>query len=194
MNEIKPSSIAGATIIMQVFLLIIIFLGISGYREDRHSQEGSIKAPAFGLGLVLAILTIFIIGISEEFYKVWGALMGDLSVPTINQSLAMMFVFLLDITITIFLIVLTGGTRSSPFTSVLFLIPSLAIFLRESPSKFLSYTAIIGVFYWLTCRANYRDPTRLSYGIDDELAPYRTVNIGCLILGTVIGYITRPGT
>lgn len=191
METIKPASVAGAAILMQVLLLVIIFLGVGWYRENRHDDR-SIKATAFALGLVLAILTISTLGISEDYYKIWGAMMGDLQLPTIGRSTAMMCVFVFDILATIILIVLTGGTRASPFTAVLFLIPSLAIFLRESPSKFLTYTAIVGLYYWLSCRASYSDPTRLSYGIDDGVAAHRIVNIGCLILATLTGYITRP--
>lgn len=191
METVKPASVAGAAILMQVFLLAIIFLGVGWYKEERHSER-SIKAQAFALGLVLAIFTISILGISEDYYKIWGAMMGDLQLPTIGRSTAMMCVFIFDILTTFILIALTGGTRASPFTAVLFLIPSLAIFLRESPIKFLSYTVIVGLYYWLTCRASYSDSTRLSYGIDDGVAAHRIVNIGCLILATLTGYITRP--
>jgi hypothetical protein len=191
METIKPASVAGAAFLMQGSLLVIIFFGVGWYREARHLGN-SVKAVAFGLGLILAILTISILGLSEDYYRIWGAMMGDLQLPTIGRSAAMLCVFLSDIVVTIILISLTGGTRASPFTSVLFLIPSLAIFLRESPAKFLTYAAIVGAYYWLSCRASYTDSTRLSYGIDDGVAAHRVVNIGCLILATLTGYITRP--
>ncbi len=191
MNPIKPASVAGATIIMQFSLLLIIFIGISWHKEDKY-KERPIKAKAFALGLFLAIMTILIIGLSQDYFEVWGAMMGDLNVPTINGSIAMTMVFVLDIVVTITLILMTGGTRESPFTSMLFLIPSLAIFLRESPAKFLTYTVVVGVYYWLTCRATYSGLHSLSFDRTDDLAAHRAVNIGCLILATVTGYITRP--
>lgn len=156
--------------------------------ESRRTR----KQSAYGLTVVLAILTIIAVVLSADFYQVWSPLMGDVQLPTFGRSGAFMFVFMLDIVATIVLITWTGGSRSSPFTSMLFLIPALAIFLREPPWKFLTYAAIAGVYYFFTCNDRGRFRMPLGWTPDGSLQSHGVVNIGCLALAMLTGYITRP--
>lgn len=192
--DLKPVNVACATIVVQVCLLTIIALGIALERDAQTviDQHRGRKQRAYGLTLVLAILTIVSVALSSDYYPVWSPLLGDISLPTIARSNAFMLVFLFDIVATIFLIIWTGGTRSSPFTSMLFLIPALAIFLREPPAKFLFYAAIVSVYYCVTCRDTARLPMELGAMRDASIQSHRVVNIGCLALAMLTGYITRP--
>jgi hypothetical protein len=189
MGNLKPVNVAGATIVVQVCLLVIIGLGVA-FERDRALR--STKQRSYALALVLAILTIIAVALSADYYPVWSPLLGDLSLPTIARSHAFMFVFLLDIGASMLLINWTGGTRASPFTAVLFLIPALAMFLREPPWKFFTYSIIVGVYYYFTCAARFRETSLLPVELDASLHSHRVVNIGCLALATITGYITRP--
>jgi uncharacterized membrane protein len=192
MDNLKPVNVAGATIVVQVCLLTIIALAIRVENETEIESRRTRKQSAYGLTVVLAILTIIAVALSADFYQVWSPLMGDVQLPTFGRSGAFMFVFMLDIVATIVLITWTGGSRSSPFTSMLFLIPALAIFLREPPWKFLTYAAIAGVYYFFTCNDRGRFRMPLGWTPDGSLQSHRVVNIGCLALAMLTGYITRP--
>ncbi|MGJ7915544.1 hypothetical protein ACI48D_08745 [Massilia sp. LXY-6] len=192
MDTLKPVNVAGATIVVQVCLLTIIALAIFMEHESETVAQRSHKQQAYGLTLVLAILTIISVALSAEFYQVWSPLMGDVQLPTVSRSSAFMIVFLLDIFATMLLIRWTGGTRNSPFTSMLFLIPALAIFLREPPVKFIIYALIVGVYYYVTCSVRSNSPRPGFDYRDGSLQFHRVVNIGCLALAMLTGYITRP--
>lgn len=192
MDNLKPVNVAGATIVVQVCLLTII--GIATFVENDTEVETrrARKQRAYGLALVLAILTIIAVALSKDFYMVWSPIMGDVLLPTFDRAGAFFCVFMLDIIATILLITWTGGSRSSPYTSMLFLIPALAIFLREPPMKFIAYAVIVGVYYFFTCIDRGRDRMPLGWTIDGSLQSHRVVNIGCLALAMLTGYITRP--
>jgi hypothetical protein len=194
MDNLKPVNVAGATIVVQVCLLTIIGLGIAFENNSESIIElrHNLKQRAYGLTLVLAILSIVAVALSTDFYQVWSPLLGDVSLPTLSRSSAFMVVFMLDIIAVICLVEWTGGSRSSQFTSMLFLIPALAIFLREPPAKFLTYAAVVSVYYYFTCidRGRYKMP--LGWTVDGALQSHRIVNLGCLGLAMLTGYITRP--
>lgn len=192
MDNLKPVNVAGATIVVQVCLLTIIAIAILVENETEIESRRDRKQRAYGLTVVLAILTIIAVALSADFYQVWSPLMGDVQLPTFGRSGAFLFVFLLDIIATIMLITWTGGSRSSPFTSMLFLIPALAIFLREPPWKFLTYAGIVGIYYFFTCVDRGRHRMPLGWTADGSLQSHRVVNIGCLALAMLTGYITRP--
>lgn len=192
MDNLKPVNVAGATIVVQLCLLTIIALAIRVENQTEVESRRDRKQRAYGLTVVLAILSLVAVALSADFYQVWSPLMGDVYLPTIGRSGAFMIVFMLDIGATIILINWTGGSRSSSFTSMLFLIPALAIFLREPPWKFILYAFIVGVYYFFTCidRGRYRMP--FGWTEDGSLQSHRVVNIGCLALAMLTGYITRP--
>lgn len=194
MDTMKPVNVAGGTIVVQVCLLTIIALGIALERDSESSDNRrcSLKQRAYGLTVVLAILSIIAVALSTDFYQVWSPLLGDVGIPTLNRSHAFVVVFMLDIIAVICLIEWSGGSRSSPFTSMLFLIPALAIFLREPPVKFLIYAGVVSVYYFFTCMERGRYKMPLGWAIDSSLQSHRVVNLGCLGLAMLTGYITRP--
>ena len=133
MQGLQPVNVTGAIIVVQLCLLIIISLGIflNTERVARRSKQRS-----YGATIILAVFSLLAISMSADFYAIWSPILGDVSLPTIARSNAFAWVFTLDIVFVFALIFWTGGTMASPFTSVLFLIPALAIFLRETPIKF----------------------------------------------------------
>ena len=193
MEGVKPLNIAGATIVVQICLLIIITLGVvvfpAGVGRNRMT-----RASALLVIVLMALASIIAVVFTRDFYSVWSPILGDLALPTFSAAHGLLTVFVLDIVCVSFLTVGTGGTKDSPFTSVLFLIPALAIFLREPPRHFLAYAAFIGVLYiWSLTRERslagdpMEDATRgavnFSHGV---------VNITCLAVAMLTGYITRP--
>ena len=194
MESLKPVNVAGATIVVQVCLLTIIALGIVLERnsESEIDKRRDLKERGYGLTVILAILSIIAVALSADYYPVWSPLLGDIRLPTLDRSNAFMLVFILDIGTAICLIQWTGGSRVSPFTSILFLIPALAIFLREPPVKFLTYAAIVGTYYYFTCKDQERFRMPMGWSEDGSLQSHRAVNLGCLALAMLTGYITRP--
>lgn len=78
----------------------------------------------------------------------------------------------------------------SPFSAVLFMLPALAIFLREPPERFLSYTFGAAVLFllvqadieWHAIKENPRHRIASSF-----------VTLACLALSTMVGYPVLVG-
>jgi len=192
-DNLQPINVAGATIVIQLSILVIMFVGLFLFRRDPHPHAPKWRETPYALIVVLAIMSIMSIVMTGEFYAVWSPIMGDFQLPTINRDFGFLAVFILDIIVTTVLIFLTGGVRSSPFTAILFMLPTLAIFLREPPVRFVGYSILVGLIYFFSSRYT-NAVTNKNWGVevDRELASNRWVNIACLIMSTVIGFITRP--
>lgn len=192
-DNLQPINVAGATIVIQLSILIIMFVGLFLFRRDPHPHAPKWREIPYALIVILAILSIMSIVMTKEFYAVWSPIMGDFQLPTINRDFGFLTVFILDIVVTSILIFLTGGVRSSPFTAILFMLPTLAIFLREPPVRFVSYSILVGLIYFFSSKftSTVVNPT-WGVEVDKELASNRWVNITCLIMSTVVGFITRP--
>lgn len=187
---LKPVNIAGSLLVVQVFLLVIITLGLifnSSYgRRDKTNES-------LYLIVFFAILSMAFVSLTADYYPVWSPILGDITLPTIERRNAFTFVFAMDLSVLYFLILNTGGSNYSPFTSMLFLIPTLAIFLREPPIIFISYSFVAYGIFLRTFSTN--DNSRiLSYGNYKPVSDlsHKFVNGSCLALGIIIGYITRP--
>lgn len=192
MEVLKPVSVIGAAILMQISLLAIIFFGTVLRTSSKYGMKKISSGAIYATGLMLAIFTIPILVLSENLYAMWAGIMGDLQLPTITHSVAMMLVFIFNIATTILLVSLTGGTSRSQYTSILFLIPTLAIFLRETPIKFLTYTLVVAGYYLLSYSARRAISLSVAEEFKGDSAAHAAVNIGCLVLATITGYITRP--
>jgi hypothetical protein len=141
---------------------------------------------------LLAILSIIFVAFNADYYPIWSPILGDVTLPTIAKTNAFTVVFIMDMIAAWKLISSTGGSNLSPFTSVLFLIPSLAIFLREPPSMFFFYAFTVFIIYMVTFSNRRRI---LIYGNEDSPISdmtHKFVSGACLALGVLIGYITRP--
>jgi hypothetical protein len=193
-DNLKPVNVAGATLVVQFCLLTIIVLGIACHRETESPRPelNRLKERGYRLAACLALFSILLIALTDDFYTVWSPITGDLQLPTLGRGGVFLFIFGMDIVACMILIAWTGGTRSSPYTAVLFLIPALAMFLREPPIKFFIYSTVVGIYYLVTCRPELAGRVHMGWEKDGTVYAHRVVNIGCLILATVTGYITRP--
>ena len=199
-SQIIPATLSGASIVIQVCLLTIAYIAIeilSRSFRGRFSLARTHSTLVFWL-----LLTILMIVMSEDLYAQWSPILGDVSLPTIPTSGAFLAVFVLDLVFVSTLIYRTGGSKSSPFTSLLFLLPTLAIFLREPAPRFLAYSVAVGAIYVLMLKFGSFASTFIPEGndyqttaqTDEQAHDWATAwtNISCLVLATLIGYITRP--
>ncbi|WP_211445115.1 hypothetical protein [Collimonas humicola] len=188
---------AGATIAIQLVTLVIIAIGSSimktglpGVSVYDNAYPRLVYQKVDALIVWFALSSFVIIVMSEQFLPVWKPIMGDLPMRPILKEFSFPILFVLDLGFVGVLILVTGGAKSSPFTSILGMLPGLAIFLRQPPELFLTYAVLAGsLFYGLS--------SNKLVGFEQEKNPkytlsFRTVNILCLVLSTAIGYATRP--
>jgi hypothetical protein len=124
---------------------------------------------------------------SDEFSIVWKPLFGGTTLPVIQWSNALFIMFTMNIICVTIIVSRTGGSRYSSFSPIYFILPALAIFLREPIGRIVLYTLFVSIlFTWNVVR--YFESDEVGR---DSLA-YWFVAIACLILATFIGYITRP--
>lgn len=201
MNQtIQPTTIASASIVIQVCLLFITYVAL-GFLSRSYSAGAQARASYRSL-VVWLLMALVLLIMGEDLYATWGEILGPVALPTVPRDYTFFAVFVLDIVFVTLLVLRTGGTRNSPFTSVLFLLPTLAIFLREPAWRFLLYAAIVGAVYAVLLRVSvgrstadfdrsqYDAPSKADQGYDDWATMW--TNLSCLALATLIGYITRP--
>jgi hypothetical protein len=95
----------------------------------------------------MALVTIGLLVFSDEYSGTWRPLFGEALNAGVPWSAALLLVFLLDIGWVSILVVATGGSVISPFGSLFFLVPPLAIFLRESLGRIVLYLALVTVSF-----------------------------------------------
>jgi hypothetical protein len=134
-GEIGPLNLISGAMIAQFSLMIILFISELCVRSHQD--------PIFDLVTIflISIISLALLGMSDVFTGVWGPLFGGLS-GWIEWKSSMFYFFLLDISLASFLVFITGGSDRSPYQSIYFLIPTLAIFLRESVKHVIIYTIL----------------------------------------------------
>ena len=135
--------------------------------------------------LFVALASFAVLLISDELYSIWSPIFQGVGINTISASSAISSVFFLDLFLISYLILATGGSRSSPFVSALFTVPALAIFLRLPPVLFGTYAGVACIAY-LVLSVPTLDRGRTVH------AASVVMNIACLLLSMFTGYITRP--
>ncbi|MCZ8158499.1 MAG: hypothetical protein O9256_01155 [Rhizobiaceae bacterium] len=193
-QSIQPINVAAATLLVQVLFLAI--LGTAGrlYRARRWSMRPISSGDIGDLppGLLrttpitfLALASFTLLLLSDDLYRIWSPLFQGVGISTFQSSTAIFLVYLLNLWAVGFLMFETGGSQSSPFVSALFTVPALAIFLRMPPWAFITIAAISALIYLLL----------LAPGISRKQpsqAPTAFMNIACLVLAMLTGYVTRP--
>ncbi|PZO14027.1 MAG: hypothetical protein DCE87_11980 [Betaproteobacteria bacterium] len=193
-QSIQPINVAAATLLVQVLFLAI--LGTAGrlhrarrwslrsisYEDNGDMSHGLIRTTPITF-LTLASFTLLLL--SDDLYGIWSPLFQGVGISTIQSSTAIFLVYLLNLWAVGFLIFETGGSRSSPFVSALFTIPALTIFLRMPPWAFITI-AVLSVLIYLFLLAPGISRTQPSQ------APTAFMNIACLVLAMLTGYVTRP--
>lgn len=199
-ESVQPLNVAGAMLLVQIILLALMAVTVSlcdrstsGRMDDslgwRDRGTGARSPSLAWLVLVLALISITVLVCSADVSKLWGPLFDGVGINVISTAGAMNTVFGVDIVFVAILMAYTGRSADSPFTGCLFTLPALAIFLRATPWAFLTFAVISGLLY-----------LALSAEVDSDLATKkrslagasRFMNIACLALSMLTGYITRP--
>ena len=185
-----------ALLITQFVLLAIVFVGILFLRAGENAlspfsdnpRPATKQFPSFLLGF--ALVTLACIAFSQDFVLLSRPVFGDLEFPSLAQSDAFLVVFTLNIFGAGLLMNVTGGAKDSPFAAVLFALPALAIFLREPPGRYFTYTAFAVVLFLA-----FQKPRGLGAAVvqnSKHQATFNFVTLGVLALSTLVGYVTRP--
>lgn len=187
-------NLTNAFVVTQFMLLVIAFLGIVVLQRGETQMTrlpgtprpaSKLFFPVFGF----ALITIGILVFTNDVLLFSKPVFGDLEFPGISKSVAFILVFLFDLVGAATLILVTGGSRDSPFSAILFSLPALAIFLRESPERFLSY-ALVAATLFLLVQTNI---ARSTLGDNPNYkSAFTWVTLLCLMLSTLLGYATRP--
>jgi hypothetical protein len=194
-QSIQPLNVAGATLLVQVLLVSILGIGGRIFQgrwtmENRTIGRASIEDfPPLPLRTTpltfLALSTFTLLLLSEDLYSVWSPLFHGLGISTIKTSTAILLVYVLNLWAVGYLVLRTGGSTSSPFLSALFTLPALAIFLRMPPWAFITVAVLTAIVYLVLLApiSGTRQPSQ---------APAAFMNIACLVLAMLTGYVTRP--
>lgn len=193
-QSIQPLNVAAATLLVQLFLMSLIAIASSLFESKRWFKRvtrmlGSDLIEGKELKnsptLFVALCSFAALLISDELYSIWSPIFQGVGINTISASKAIALVFVMDLFLVAYLMTSTGGSRTSPFVTVLFTIPALAIFLRLPPEQFLWFTVIAIIIYLVMLLEIFnRESSRQSAAA--------FTNIACLLLSMFTGYITRP--
>jgi hypothetical protein len=194
-QAIQPINIAGATFLVQFLLVAVLIIGVYiinaglssidtsrniGYKNKRLGQ---IQITSIAIGVLISFAALLI---SDSFFSTWSPVFQGIGINTISTKTSVAVVFAVDLAVVTYLIWLSGGVDRSPFTSILFTLPALAIFLRLEASAFIWCAIYSGAAYLFIL---------YFYTGDKEIEGQHSkafVNISCLGLSILTGYITRP--
>lgn len=197
LKNIQPDSILAAALVMQFMLLAIIAIGSvlckrlyeqwePSYRKVGRSVYGSFI-------LFVALITIGALVFSSSFSKDWAPVVGDIVPFSYSSAHGIELVFVVDSIAILVLTLSTGGSMRSPFTPLFFLIPTLALLLRQSPTAVIWYTAIVSVFFGFATFYGYIHVQQNRLNYDEEGAAARAfafVSIAAFWLAVYIGITT----
>lgn len=193
-QSIQPLNVAAATLLVQVLLLAILGTGSRLYLA-RLWNVPPVTSSNFCVGppgalrttplTFLTLVSFTLLLLTDDLYGIWSPLFQGVGISTFTSSTAILLVYLLNLWAVGYLMFKTGGSRSSPFTSVLFTIPALAIFLRMPPWAFMTIAVFSGLIYLVLLAP------QLSRAQSSQ-APTAFLNIACLVLAMLTGYVTRP--
>lgn len=197
LNKLRPDSILAAALVMQFLLFAIIATGSAMcnrlYEQWTPSYRRAGRAVYGSFILFVGLFTIGALVFSATFSKDWAPIVGNIVPLSYSSPHAIAFVFVVDTITVMVLTVSTGGAFRSPFTALFFLIPTLALLLRQSPHAVIWYTALVTVCF-IAAAAHGHFHThgeRLSY--EDERAAvmaFAFVSIAAFWLAVYVGITT----
>jgi len=193
----KAQNLAAAALFSQfIFLVILVVTSaimarlqlpwVPFYRRDPRQSSYTV------LLLLLTLSSFGAFFISDVFVELWQPLFGNADFPQISSSAAISTMLVLNLVSVFILVMNSGGARRSPFSAGIFLVPTLALFLREPVVWIVVYASLSAVCLtvlnrWLAMES-YSEP---DGGFRDRAA-FWFMNLSCLILATWIGVLTRP--
>lgn len=207
---VTSSNIVTGAVLAQFLIGVILFIGAFIIRHEpiyyskpqKLFKQNSFQAHDSGydkcsaLMTPIVILTLVALGIlmfTDAFVGLWQPLFSKVH-PTfhpIQWPFAMTIVFNVDILIVSYLVFKSGGSRNSPFQPVFFLIPTLAIFLRE-PARWVVFYAGLVALLFLILNGDESHRPEEKHNTPPFTRSYLAVSIACLVVATLIGIMTAP--
>ena len=191
---ISSLNIATAAVVSQLLVIIILSVGAAVIRSgDTRRRPGEVKHDSSSFGwwiLALAVVTLGALTASDQIVVLWQPAFGIQENWGIALSTAITTAFTLDIICIFALVSRTRGSRSSEFTSLYFLIPTLAVFLQEPLSRILFYVVGVMIVFTITMQAK---PARQEHvEISQSRFAFWFISVACMAVAVFIGYSTRP--
>lgn len=193
-QSVSPVNIVAAAFIIQFSLMLIFAFSALFFGAQRKHYMGDTEPTTdrelSRTVLVLSLVTIGLLVFSDEFSNVWKPLFRDFAFSGIKWSQALFLIFILDIVWVSIMVWKTGGSVVSACSPIYFILPALAIFLRESSSHIIIYVFLVILSYsWNLMRYTFGD---YDQNKGSSKLAYFVVSVASLILTTFIGYLTRP--
>lgn len=202
--NIQPVGLLGATLAVQLCVMILIAI-----TNRVLPQEGRLllRSSCDQAVLWMALVTVGCIVASDDLYRLTAPMFGELAFAgALSRNTTFFVLFATDLILIFRLIYVTGGSKASPYTALFFLLPTVAIFLREPPVRFVIYALIAAGLYTLGLRINKVHPSHVDIlrgedgggstlyaEVQTDTPAHAIVNLGCLAIGIATGYVTRPG-
>ena len=154
-------SIVAAALITQLALFLILALGlaIDGTTWVEDPWRGArFPAKPWPSLVILCVAGLGPLILSKDVADLGRNVFGSRDLAMFSPDRAIAIALFADAFVLMFLVHRTGGSRSSPFTSALFALPALAIFLWQPYHLVLVYVAvvIVGSLVALVPSADYR--------------------------------------
>ena len=149
------------------------------------SKSASSRVTRYLMGFALLSLACLIF--TEEFVNLSQPIFGNIYLPSLTKEDSFLTIFLLDIIGAALLMGVSGGAKDSPFSSLLFGLPALSIFLKEPPSRFLIYTALAAFLFWVLFRPSNQYGRAIQSNTKYAFA-YKFTTLASLGISTIVGY------
>jgi len=189
----ETTSITLAAIIMQFLFLLILRVAAGLMPATYH-----LLRPM----TLFSVMTLALLALSEGILGEFQV--GSLAIAGIQISLAFFMLFVADTAFLAYLLVDTGGSRESPFTSLLLMLPVLAILLKQPVyPQVSSYVGLVVVALsvgMMTTREEEEEvlsPEDSGYGLRDADVQRRQswiywgVSVAALILVMVVAWFPQ---
>jgi len=185
--QMTAQNLVAATLLAQFLFIVILVI---------TSLISHLAARAGAFIFILTIQTLITFGIlffSDSLIELWSPVFGNAMLSGIRSEFAITLVQAANLGAAGALVKSSGGTRQSPFTGGLLLIPTLAIFLRQPTWYVLFFT--IGAAVMTV--AMHRRAVHKFEPLDEYVEIWDSraalfLNIASLALATWIGLLTRP--
>lgn len=168
----------------QVAIAAIFALGLLALDANHRGEQVRAWRALFLFFIVSILPFVATTGVLPSL----GRMLGTEPWEGIGQTTAMLLAYPVNILFTGFVVLRSGGANVSPFTPMLALYPSLAIFLRQPTTSVIFFAVLVGA---VTTLAVMREP---RYDIDTVMTRVASwiVAICALALATVVGLATAP--
>ena len=192
-SEAEAINITGVVLFAQFLIAVVMVVGASIIHIQRQyftSFSRDPKVHLFTIIVFFAIVSVGVLLLSADLSGVWRPFLPDgMELEGFRSSSAITASFFADVAGITILVAVTGGCKNSPFTPLYFLLPPLAIFLKEPLSWILVYVVVISGAFVV---ATYRFVSDTDTATDRSSVAFITVSILSFGIATLVGYLVRP--